>query len=392
MFTTHRWIGLLVGFTLTLAGCGPGAGAQDASAAVGPASDADLVYVAIQGEAMVAMVDAGTLEEVGRIDLRDYGFSENAKPHHIAVEPDGSFWYLSLIGENRVLKFDGENRLVDQAEFQVPGMLAVHPGEDLLFVGRSMSAVNPPQRVGALRRSDLDVEEWDVFFPRPHAIAVGADGSRIYSASLAVNQLAAVDVATGAMELANIGGPTHTLVQFAVSPDGKTLVATAQLTGLLLVFDITDPDQPVLTDEIAVGSQPWHPVFGPDGRTVYFGVKMDDAVVAVDVEAGTVKWRTTDPGIHRPHGSALSADGTRLFISSNGPGGMQMGGGDNAAEHDAADHTGMDHGEMDHAGMEHASPAGTDTGTLAVLDTATGDVLRVLEMGSNTTGVGIRAR
>lgn len=383
--TTTRWTGLLAGLSLVLAGCAAGTGAQaqaaGSSPAAGQADDAELVYVAIQGDAKVAMVDAGTLEEVSRIDLRDYGFSENAKPHHIAVEPDGSFWYLSLIGENRILKFDRDNQLADQAEFEVPGMLAVHPDEDLLFVGRSMSAVNPPQRIGSIRRSDMDVEEWDVFFPRPHAITIAADGNRVYSASLAVNQLAAVEVESAAMELENISGPTHTLVQFAASPDGRTLVATAQLTGLLLVFDLTDPDHPVLKDEIAVGTQPWHPVFSPDGRTVYFGAKMDDAVVAVDVEAGEILWRTTDPGIYRPHGSALSADGTRLFISSNGPGGMQMGGGD-----------AMDHAEMDHEAMGHEMEDASRTGTLTVLDTATGQVLRVLEMGENTTGVGTRAR
>ena len=101
------------------------------------AQEGDLLYVAIQGDAQVAVVDMTTLEEVARIDLQELGFSENAKPHHIAVEPDGSHWYLSLIGENRVLKFDRDNRLVAQAEFEVPGMLAVHPQEDLLLVGRS---------------------------------------------------------------------------------------------------------------------------------------------------------------------------------------------------------------------------------------------------------------
>lgn len=338
------------------------------------AQEADFLYVAIQGEARVAVVDMGSLEEVARIDLRDMGFTENAKPHHIAVEPDGSHWYLSLIGENRVLKFDRGNRLVDQAEFEVPGMLSVHPTRDLLFVGRSMSAVNPPERIGAISRSDMEVEELDVFFPRPHALTVAADGERVYSASLAVNQLGAVDTETGDMELTDVAGPVHTLVQFAVSPDGRTLVATAELTGLLLVFDLEDPDHPVLRAEIPVGRQPWHPVFAADGRIVYFGNKMDHTVVAVDVEAGQVVWRTEDMGLNHPHGSALSRDGRHLFISSNGPGGMQMG------------EMEMDAGHDMHAAHRAA------IGTLTVLDTRDGTVVKVLEMGENATGLGARAR
>ena len=75
------------------------------------------LYVAIQGEATVTIIDTETLEIVDVVDLQSLGFSPNAKPHHIVVEPDGAHWYLSMIGENRVLKFDRDNRLVGQADF-----------------------------------------------------------------------------------------------------------------------------------------------------------------------------------------------------------------------------------------------------------------------------------
>lgn len=338
------------------------------------AQEKDYLYVAVQGDAQVAVVDMATLEEVARVDLQALGFSENAKPHHIAVEPDGSHWYLSLIGENRVLKFDRDNNLVARAEFEVPGMLALHPTRDLLFVGRSMSAVNPPERIGAITRSDMSVDEVDVFFPRPHALALAADGARVYSASLAVNQLAAVDAESWEMELGEIPGPVHTLVQFAASPDGSTLVGTAELTGLLLIFDLQDPDHPRLRAEVPVGRQPWHPVFSADSRTVYFGAKMDHTVVAVDVVSGEVVWKTENMGLNHPHGSALSPDGRHLFISSNGPGGMQMG------------EMAMEGGADMHAAHRAA------TGTVTVLDTRDGSVVKVLEMGENATGLGARTR
>ena len=336
----------------------------------------DLVYVAVQGDAQVAVVDAVGLEEVARVDLQELGFSSNAKPHHIAVEPDGSFWYVSLIGENRVLKFDRRNQLVDRFEFEVPGMLAVHPTENLLLIGRSMSAVNPPQRIGAVDREGFGLEEVDVFFPRPHAIAVSADGQRVYTASLAVNQIGAVELESLGMELTDVDGPVHTLVQFAVAPNGRTMVATGQLTGRLLVFDLADPDHPRLRSEVEVGGQPWHPVYDDAGEVVYFGIKVSNTIVAVDVESGAILWRAQGPSIDGPHGSALSPDGRYLFVSSNGPGGMSMGGGDD-----------MGGGMADHAGHE-----GAMTGTLTVLDTRDGSIVKVLEMGTNTTGVGVAAR
>ncbi len=343
----------------------------------------DYVYAANQGDATVAVIDIATLEVVETVDLKPLGFSENAKPHHIAVEPDGSAWYISLIGENRVLKFDRDNNLIDQGEFEVPGMLSIDPGSDLLYVGRSMSAVNPPQRIGVIERSSMSVDEIDVLFPRPHALRVHPSGSWVYSASLGVNQMGAVDAESWDLSLIDVEGEAHALVQFAVSPDGATLVGTAELTGQLLVFDVSDPGAPSFVRAIEVGSRPWHPVYGRDGRHVYFGNKGDNTVVEVDVEAGRVSRTFAVPGADQPHGSVLSPDGHLLFVSNNGPGGMQMdmGGG--------MDHSAMDHAAMGHSAMEEDAVS-YDTGTVAVIDLDTGEVVKVIEVGGNATGLGVR--
>jgi YVTN family beta-propeller protein len=348
-------------------GAGPATGGA-------PSPPGDRLYVANQGDATITVIDIASLEVVDTVDLQELGFSENAKPHHIVVEPDGSFWYVSLIGENRILKLDREGRLVAQAELEVPGMLALHPDGERLYVGRSMSAVNPPHSIGVLRRSDMSVDEIDVFFPRPHALVVHPDGGRVYSASLAVNQLGAIDADTWDMELTTLDGPTHTLVQFAVAPDGRTLVVTGELTGQLLVFDLTDPDHPALESRIDVGERPWHPVFGPDGRFVYVGTKGSDSIVAVDVRAGTIAWTIEGDGLDQPHGSALSPDGRWLFVSNNGPGGMGMAMGSDPVEH-------HDAREPSAEGRDH------DGGTVVVVDRLAGEIVKVIPVGRNTTGI-----
>ncbi len=104
--------------------------------------DSQYIYVCNRGSASITVIDASTQNITATIDLQDLGFTENAKPHHVVAEADGSYWYVTLIGENRVLKFDRNNKLVAQAELEVPGLLALHPEEDLLYVVRSMSAVN----------------------------------------------------------------------------------------------------------------------------------------------------------------------------------------------------------------------------------------------------------
>lgn len=315
-----RVTAVLTTFLFTLVGCAS-AGVSDGTALQASAGG-PFLYAPSQDDAVVSVIDTRTLEVVETVDLQALGFSANAKPHHVVVEPDGSHWYLSLIGDNRVVKFDRDNRVVAQAEFQVPGMMALHPGEDLLFVGRSMSAVNPPTRIGVVNRESMEVDQVDVFFPRPHAIALSPAGDWVYTASLAVNQMAAVDPAEEELELVDLeGAMMHTLVQFAVSPDGDTMVGTGEMTAEMLVFDVTDPAAPRQTGSVSVGARPWHPLFTRDGRYVIFANKGANTVTVVDASTWTVAKTIRHESFDMPHGSALSPDGGRVFISNNGSGG-----------------------------------------------------------------------
>ena len=361
-----RW--LRSAATLALIGAAACAAAPAAAPAQGAAqatqSDGALLYVCNQDDATVAVVDIASRRILRTVDLKQHGFSANAKPHHVAVEPDGSFWYVSLIGDSKVLKFDRNDRLVGQVDFETPGMLALHPTDAVLYVGRSMSAVNPPQRIGVIRTADMSIDEVAVFFPRPHALAVHPSANAVYTASLAVNQLGAVDAATERLELTSLEGAQHAVVQFAVSPDGTRLVGTTQLTGRLLVFDLADPLKPKLLATPEVGAQPWHLVFSPDGRYVWFGSKMANTITAYDVQAGTVTKVIEGRGIAQPHGAAISPDGRWVFISNNNKDPM------------------MTHGD--------AHPTGPP-GSVVVIDTRTLEIADVIEVGHNPTGLGAPA-
>ena len=175
-------------------GCASAPGARESQPAAGasPAPAGPFLYVANQNGASVSILDLGERAEVARVDLQALGFGPNAKPHDTAVDPDGGHWYVTLIGENRVLRFDRSNRLVGQLEMEGPGLVVTHPTRDLLLVGRSMTAVDPPSSIALIRRSDMTLlDEVDVLFPRPHALAAGRDGRWAYTASLTANRIAA---------------------------------------------------------------------------------------------------------------------------------------------------------------------------------------------------------
>lgn len=285
------------------------------------------IYVANQASAHVTIIDPAGDSVLSILDLQQLGFSAHAKPHHIAVEPDGSFWYVSLVGDNVVVKFDRENHVVARAAMETPGLLALDPGSDRLFVTRSMSAVRAPSRIGVIRRGDMSIEEVEVLVPRPHAIAVSRDGKYAYVGSLGTNQVAVYDVAKDRVDVLDVPGDRNrVMVQFAVSPDGRTLAATAQLTGELLGLDLNDPARPVLTRTAVVGRWPWHLAFNAKGTEVWVPNQLSDSVSVVDAQSWKVTQTLGDSGFAQPHGIALAPNGQVFVSNHNGNHTMDMGG------------------------------------------------------------------
>ena len=279
------------------------------------------LYVCIQDDAAIAVVDMEALETVAVIRLDALGFSPRAAPHDIAVAPDGRYWYVSLVGEHRVLRFDEENRLAGSFEMETPGMLRLDPAGERLAVTRSMSAVDPPRWVGLVETSRMDVEEIDVLFPRPHALAIHPEGRFAYTASLATDQVATIDLGSGHAEIMELPGPSRALVQMAVSADGRTLLASAELSGELLVFTLEDSSSPRLVTSVSLGSRPFDPVFSPDGESVWVPLKGADEVVVLDRAEWSVSARIRGDGIREPHAVEFSPDGGRAFVTNAAPAG-----------------------------------------------------------------------
>ncbi len=337
-------------------------GAQGPQSQIPFADSRNLIYVTNQGEATVNVIDSESNTVARRVDMTTLGFESTAKPHHIAVEDDGSFWYVSLISGNTVLKFSRANELVGRAEFLVPGLLALDSNSDRLYVGRSMAAVNPPTRIGFIDRSTMDIEEIEVFHPRPHAIAVDPSGQFVISGSLGENRMLAVDVTSGDGSPQSVDGPIHTLVQFAISPDGSTLIVGGQLTGKLFFYDVTRLPEMRLVKTIDVNMAPWHPIFSPDGSAAYLANKMANTVTVIDMERKEVSTVISGKSLSQPHGAALSHDGRYLYISGNNLDGTYE------PRYDLGDNALV--------------------GTVSIIDTSTLEIVKVLEVGGYPSGAG----
>jgi DNA-binding beta-propeller fold protein YncE len=332
------------------------------------AQDKDLLYVCVQDDAKVAVVDMGSKAVLRTIDFQALGFPATAKPHYVQVEPDGSFWYVSLIGANRVVKLDRADKIVGQYEMETPGMLALS-GADTLVATRSMSAVNPPKRIAIINRKTMAGEEVEVLFARPHPMAATPAGYA-YTGSLGVNQIAAISLADQKVSVSNLPGGMHSLVQFTTSKDGRTLVGTGDVSGQVLIFDIATPASPKLIKTIDVGKMAFDPVFTPDEQFIWVPVKSSNELVVISTKTGKEEARIKDENLKQPQQIAFSSDGAWAFVSNNNK---------------------MDHmADPAHAG--HAMPGGDATAALVVIDVKTRQVVKAIPLGKNLTGMGTRAR
>lgn len=321
------------------------------------------LYVCVQDDAKIAVIDMASASVVRTIDLTALGYPATAKPHYIVVEPDGAHWYVSLIGANRVVKFDRAGTPVAHFEMETPGMLSL-AGANQLVVSRSMSAVNPPKRVAIIDRTTMTGSEIDILFPRPHPVAVA--GAYAYTGSLGVNQIAAIALESERVGVVEVPGPTHAFVQFAVSPDRKTLVSSTEVSGQLLVFDLATPAAPTVKASIPLGKMVFDPVFTPDGRFVWVPVKMANEIAIIDTATWSVVTRVTDPSFMQPHQVVFSADGRTAFVTNNNK---------------------MDHmADPAHAG--HTMPGADGVAGLSVVDVASRKVTKTLPLGKNLTGMG----
>ncbi|PSQ80642.1 MAG: hypothetical protein BRD46_03840 [Bacteroidetes bacterium QS_8_68_15] len=324
------------------------------------------LYVANEAGALVTIIDASENRVIGTVDLTERGFGPKAKPHDTAVTPSGD-WYVSLIGANRVLKLNRENEIIGRVETEVPGLMEYDDDSGRLFVGRSMSAVNPPKRLAILDGSEMSLRQVGVFLPRPHALAADPQGKHVYIASLAQNRIAGVDAATGETKLTSMGGPVNTLVHFAVRPDGQTLAAGGQTSGTFFFFDVS-PDTPLtpsVTDSLQLGGQPWHPSYTPSGDRLYVPQKAASTVSVIDAETRDVTATIRHEALAQPHGSAVRPDGRYVYVTGSNVDGAYT--------------------------PRYPAVYGEENrGVVAVIDTHTNEVVSVLPADRDPSGLSVR--
>jgi len=210
--------------------------------------------------------------------------------------------------------------------------------------------------------------------PRPHALATSPDGASVYVSSLGMNRVVTFNNDSGDMTLDDVPGDRpHVFIGFAISPDGKTMVGTAEVTPSAFLFDLTAGGV-VLTDTIGVPRAPWHPIYSADGKWVYFGNNWTNTITVLDMGSRSVAKIIEGYGIAQPHGSAASPDGRTMYISNRN---LAMPEGHSKEHHvyrpryDLGDNR--------------------NVGTVLAIDTATLEIVKIIETENYSAGMATAA-
>ncbi|MGB0650232.1 MAG: c-type cytochrome domain-containing protein [Rhodothermales bacterium] len=314
-------------------------GARGPSGAVPFANSANRLYVTHASAPVITVVESEKAVIIARLQLTDYGFTSRARARHVAVEPDGSFWYASISStrwneREVVAKFNRSNDLVAMVPIMDPGQLLVHPTRDELYVSAAPAIDEdrifhrtPTDRreIIRLRRSDLFLTQLGVTYRDAYPLAARPQGDAIFSSSMEVDQMVILEPVSADVTFTPVLGTKHLFRHLSISSDGDWMWGSGYWSNSATLFDISDPNDIVQRQSLWMGFDPRQIVWGPDDALIYVAVRGADAVQVISATLGSVDYQIAHPAMQQPVGVALSPDDSTLYVTAENSGAVWRG-------------------------------------------------------------------
>lgn len=288
----------------------------------------------------------------------------NDAPHFVVTGQH--FWYVSLIGTGQVWKFDlHADTLVGKGTVQgAPALLSLTPDGNKLYVSQFMTSST--NRVTVINTATMAVIKTINVWTMPHGMRMNHAGTRLYVANMMSDNISVIDVARDSVVAtipvaydASPFGPTKYMpMEVAVSPDDAVFMVTCSEWDEVRMFDAVTN---TLVDSFRVGSQPWHLQFTPDGQFCYVTNRLGNSVSVIHIPMRHVMSTIASASTFAyPHGVDISADGQYVFVSNEN----------------------ISHRYVPRYNMEYV-------GNVCIIDHATGQIVKVLEVGKMPTGLAV---
>jgi PQQ-dependent catabolism-associated beta-propeller protein len=274
-----RPVFLAAGLSIVLAGCTSKKTSTPAVESVAE-SNAPRIYVTNEISGDLSVIDSGTYKVIATVPL-------GKRPRGIHASPDHKTLYVALSGT----PIAGPD--VDESTLPPPDRSADGIG---VFDVRQNKIVK-------IIQGGADPENFDV----------SKDGKLLYISNEDISSVSILDISTGTILKTLKMGEQPEGVK--ASPDGKSVYVTSEEKGNLAVLD-TAAGKIVAT--IPVGHRPRSIAFMPDGSRAYVNAENDGTVVVVDPKKHKMIKTISlgKPGVIKPMGVLLSADASRLYVST----------------------------------------------------------------------------
>src|SRR5450631_1969861 len=243
-------------------------------------SSAPRIYVDNEVSGDMTIIDSGTYKVIATIPL-------GKRPRGIHASPDHKTIYIALSGS----PIAGPG--VDESTL---------PPADHKFDGIGVFDVQQNKLIKMIPAGN-DPENFDV----------SKDGKQLYVSNEDDSEVSIIDLEAGKVVKSLKMGAQPEGVQ--VTPNGKQVYVTSEEDGNISVLDIAA--QKILAT-FKVGHRPRNVAFLPNGKLAYVNAENDGTVDLLD----TVKHKVVQtisigkPGIIKPMDVILSADGSKLYVST----------------------------------------------------------------------------
>jgi YVTN family beta-propeller protein len=250
--------------------------------------DGTRLYISVEGDSTLAVVDAKTLSIIKSIKL-------TARPNNLAVAKDGKKVYVAISA------LPGAVEVIDTATLASVKTIPTNGAEHNVYVtpdGKYLVAGSVGGRNLTVIDTKTDEKVWTLFQEgvRPITFDTNPDGStrNMYVQLSNYHGVVVVDFAQR-KEIARIpmpevpedqrnkgqinAAPTHGI---GVTPDNKLLFSCSRLNSHVYVYSI--PDMKLVAD-IPVGHDPDWITFTPDSKTAYVASAGTDSISIIDIAA-----------------------------------------------------------------------------------------------------------
>lgn len=345
IWNSNKWL-WVAGIILVLAAVVfIGKFANNSDSILGQSAPKEKVYVALEGDGAVAVIDAQSDNLIKTISLTDERTGTMYMAHNVQVSSDGGTVWVTAnamagMGEQsfRFIPIAYANEGHEDTETMSDQVIAIDPQNDEIIrripIGTNQhlahvvtsqdgstvfTAAQETDKVYVVDAGSMTLGR-TIDLPAgsgPHGMRLSPDGKTLYAAFMGGKALGIIDVESGKVVQKELDGAA---VQTAVAPNGSWAAVSVYDSRSVAVYD---PSKEALSYvRLPEGSQgPVQLYPTPDSRFVYVadqGVLNDreanDKLYKIDISSLAVV-ETIEAG-KAPHGVALSQSGTRAYATN----------------------------------------------------------------------------